>query len=189
MKTMSLLFLTISWAAFTPRAGYAVQPGPLSQPASPGSSANPASGHPYQGGRTAPANDGRDQAGRTASEEQRRRGRFSGASHPLSPASLAKVNRPQQRANNRQRSQPGVARSLYQLSSDKSGGAAKGGSFQNEAFQCALPVRTSSVVRPGGPSLNNMRHCGANPAVVGGWANSDRRNTGAISGTRMGRKP
>lgn len=189
MKTMSLLFLTISWTAFTPRAGYAVQLGPASQPASPGSSANPASGQPYEGGRTAPANDGRDQAGRAASDEQRRRGRFSGRSHSPSPGSLAKVSRPQQRANNWQHFQLGVDRNLYQPSSDKSGGASRGGLFQNEAFHSAMPVRTSSVVRPGGPSLNNVRHRAANPAIVGGWAISDRRNTGAISGTQMSRKP
>ena len=78
---------------------------------------------------------------------------------------------------------------LHQPGSDKSGGAAKGGLIQNETVHNALPVRPSSVVRPTAPSLNNVRHRGPNPAVIGGSANSDRRNTGAINGTRMNRKP
>jgi hypothetical protein len=53
----------------------------------------------------------------------------------------------------------------------------------------ALPVQTSAAIRPGGPSLDNVRHRGANPAVIGGPGSSDSSNTGAVNGTRMKRKP
>jgi hypothetical protein len=89
--------------------------------------------------------------------------------------------------NSRQRSLPGNV--LHQASSNKSGGAAKGGLTPNETVHNALPVRTSSVVRPATPSLNNVRHRGPNPAVVGGSPNLHSSNAGAINGTRMNRKP
>ncbi|MGA8505034.1 MAG: hypothetical protein WB762_05450 [Candidatus Sulfotelmatobacter sp.] len=58
-------------------------------------------------------------------------------------------------------------------------------------------VRLAGTVRPTAaslnPSLNNVRHRGPNPAVVGGSAggsaNLHSSNTGAINGTRMKRKP
>jgi hypothetical protein len=122
-----------------------------------------------------------------ASHEQRSHGRASDMDHPPSRASLTKVNRPKQLPNSRRRSLPGNA--LHQPGSNKSGGAAKSGFIQNETVNIALPVRTPSVVRPTVPSFNNVRHRGPNPAVVAGSMNSDRRNTGAINGTRMNRKP
>ncbi|MGA7447595.1 MAG: hypothetical protein WBQ43_21375 [Terriglobales bacterium] len=60
-----------------------------------------------------------------------------------------------------------------------------------------MPVRPPGTVRPTAatlnPSLNNVRHRGPNPAVVGGLAggsaNLHSSNTGAINGTHMHRKP
>jgi len=70
--------------------------------------------------------------------------------------------------------------------SRQSGGAARDGLTQNKIPSNALPIRPrSAVIRPSVPSLNNMRHRGANPAVVGGPAISQGRNSGAITGTRM----
>ncbi|MGB7864306.1 MAG: hypothetical protein WCF74_13010 [Candidatus Sulfotelmatobacter sp.] len=39
------------------------------------------------------------------------------------------------------------------------------------------------------PSLDNQRHRGANPAVIGGLGTSRLGGTGAINGSRMSRKP
>ena len=122
-----------------------------------------------------------------ASDEERDHGRASDTNHPPSRASLTKANRPQQLPNSRQRSLPGNA--LHQPGSSKSSGAPKGGLIRNETVNNALAVRASSVVRPTVPALNNVHHRGPNPAVVGGSPNSHGRNTGAINGTRMNRKP
>ena len=107
--------------------------------------------------------------------------------HPPSRGILTKVNRPRQLPRSRQRSLPGNA--LHQPASNKSGGAAKDGLIPNETVNNALAVQTPSVVRPAVPSLNNVRHRSANPAVVGGSPSSHSSNTGAINGTRMTRKP
>jgi hypothetical protein len=70
--------------------------------------------------------------------------------------------------------------------SRKFGGAAKDGLIQNKTLSDALPVRPrSAVIRPSAPTLNNMRHRGANPGVVGGPAISEGRNSGAITGPRV----
>jgi hypothetical protein len=78
---------------------------------------------------------------------------------------------------------------LHQPGLDKSGGAAKNGFVRNETVNNALAVRTPSVVRPTAPLLNNVRHRGPNPAVVGGPTDLHSRNTAAINGSRMNRKP
>jgi len=165
--------------------------GPASQPTSSESSANPASGHPGDPDAlhrdAAPADDGRHQAGGKASDERRNYGRASNPNHPSGSANLIKANRPKQLPNGRQRSLSGNA--LHRPGPDKSGGAAKGGLIPNETVHSALPVRTSSVVRPTPLSLNDVHHRSPNPAVVGGSSNLRSSNAGAINGTRMNRKP
>jgi len=89
---------------------------------------------------------------------------------------------------------PGNAMNLHLPGSAKPDDAAKGEFIQNKTVDTALPVRRwLSVARPNllslNPSLNNVRHRGPNPAVVGGSANSYSRNTGVINGTRMNRRP
>ncbi len=118
-----------------------------------------------------------------------RSGNASGKNHPRSRASLAPATRLKGLPRSRKSSMPENAMNLHQPGSDKSGGAAKGESIHNEAINNALPVRPPSAVRPTMLSLNTVRHRGPNPAVVGGSANSNRRNTAAIDGTRMHRKP
>jgi len=165
--------------------------GPASQQTSRESSANTASDHPGDPAQrdAAPPRDERHQTEGKASHEQRDHSRASDTNHPPSRASLTKVNRPKQLPNSRQRSLPGNAMNLHPPGSDKSAGAAKGGLIQNETVNNVLPVRTPSVVRPTVPALNNVRHRGPNPAVVGGSPISHSSNTGAINGTRMNRKP
>jgi hypothetical protein len=120
-------------------------------------------------------------------DERGDHGRASNMSHPPHRASLTKTNRPMPLPKSRQRSMPRNA--LHQLGSNKSGGVAKGGLIPNETAHTALPVRTPSVARPAVPLPNNVRHRSPNPAVVGGSAYSHSRNTAAINGTSIRRKP
>jgi hypothetical protein len=127
------------------------------------------------------------------SKEQRYPRHASDKNHPRSRAGLTAANHPKQLPNGRKRSIPGNAANLHQLGSGKSGAAAKGGLIQNETASNAMPVRPPGIVRSTAttlnPSLNNVRHRGPNPAVVGGSAKLNSSNTGAINGTRMHRKP
>jgi hypothetical protein len=203
MKTTCLLFLTMSWAALTQGTGYAIPSSPASRQTAPESSANTASDHPHDPARrdAASPRDGRHQPGGKADEQPDLRRASDKNQRPsrVSLTGLTKANRPNQLSNSRQRSLAGNA--LHQPGSDKSGTADKGGLIQNEMVHNASPIRTSSVVRPTVASFNNARpgarswlwsagrHRGPNQAVVGGSANSDSRNSGAIKGTRMNRKP
>jgi hypothetical protein len=189
MKTACLLFLTISWAALTQGTGYAIPSGPASQPTFPESAASTASDHPYDAEHAAPTADGRHQSLGQASDERRDVRRASRNTHLRSRAGLATASRPKQLPNSRKRSLPGNAMNLRQPGLDESRGAAKGGLIPKETFSTGLPVRPSVIVRPTGSSFNSARRRGPNPAVIGGSTSSDSRNTGAINGTGMHRRP
>ena len=111
-------------------------------------------------------------------------------SHVHGSASVNTASRSKQLLNSRKSLLGHTAsRHQYQPSLDKSSGAAKAGSIKNEAVNTALPVRRLSVVRPYLPSPKNVRHRGPNPAVVAGSTNLASRNTAAINGTGMNRRP
>ncbi len=178
MKLTRLPFLslvvTMSWAALMPGTSYAASSHQTSDESS----------------ATAPL-------ARNSSKEQRYPRHASDKNHPRSRASLTAANRRKQLPISRRRSIPGNAANLHQPGSGNSGAAAKGGLIQNETASKAMPVRPPGTVRPTAatlnPSLNNVRHRGPNPAVVGGLAggsaNLHSSNTGAINGTHMHRKP
>jgi hypothetical protein len=189
MKTPGLLFLAISCAMLGRGTGDAVPSSSAYRQTLPPSFANAASGHPDDAAHAASPRDGKHPTKGTDSREQRDHGRASGPNHTPSRARLTKGNPPKQLLNSRQRSLPGNAMNLRQPGSDKSGGAARGGFIPNETIHSALPVRTSSVVRPTPLSLNDVHHRSPNPAVVGGSSNLRSSNAGAINGTRMNRKP
>ena len=184
MKTTCLLFLTISWAAWSRGTGYAA----LSQQASVGNSANTSSGHPRDVEYAAPADAGTHQKDGKAPHDRRGHGRASDLNRPPKRPSLTKVNRPQH-PNSRLRPISENAISLHQAGYSASFGAAKAGFIQNEPINRAVRARPLSVIRSTEPSFGHVRHRSANPAVVGGLALSHRANTGAINGTRMNRKP
>jgi hypothetical protein len=185
MKTTGLLFLAMTWTAWAPGTGYAVP----AQETSHASSANPASGHPDDAGHAAPPRDGKHPTEGTASHEQRDHGRASGPNHPPNRASLTKANRPPRPPNGRPRALPGNAMNPHPPGSDPPRSVGIGGFIPNRAVPNAMPVRTSSLVRPTPLSLNNVHHRSPNPAVVGGSPNLRSGNIGAINGTRMNRKP
>ena len=188
MRATCLLFLMIDYAALMPGTSYAAQSNPASQQRSSESLANTISDHPRDAVHGVPFEDGENQKQGETSDEQRDHHYASDGNHSRSRASLTKANRPKQLPNGRKGSIPGNAMNLHQPDSAKSGGAAKDGLIRNETVNIALPVRPP-VVRRTVPSLNNARHRGANPAVIGGSAKSDSRNSGEISGTRMIRRP
>jgi hypothetical protein len=188
MKATCLLLLTICCAALTPGTAYADPSGPTSQQTSRESVANTVSDHPQDAEHAALTEAGKRKKNGNPSDERRAPGHVSGKNHPRSHGTLTK-DRPKQLPNSQRRSPSGNAMNLHQPGSDKSGGAAKGGFIQQETVKGAPPVRSANVIRPTAPLLNNVRHRGANPAVICGSANSDGRNTEAINGTGVHRRP
>jgi hypothetical protein len=185
MKAACLLFLTMSCAMLMQGTSYAAP----SQQTSAQSSANTAGVHPHGAEHAVSPDNGKRPKEGNPSDEQRGPRYASGKNHPRSRASLSAANRHKQLPRSRKSCLPKNAMKLHQSASDKSRGAATGGLIRNETVQNTLPVRPPSVVRAAVPSLDNVRHRGPNPAVIGGAANSDSRNTGAINGTRMNHKP
>ena len=192
MKTTCLLFLTMSCITLMPGTGYAAP----SQQTAVDRSTNvnsAATDHSHDAEHAAPLDDGKGQKERNPSAEQRAPGRASDKSHPRGRTTVTVANRPKQLASSRRSFISASAANLHQRASNSSGAAAKGGFTRKEAVKSALTVRQTSIVRPTvallNPSLNDARHRGPNPAVVGGSANSDGKSIGAINGTCMKRKP
>jgi hypothetical protein len=194
MKVTHLLFpiliLTITCAALMSGTSYASPSQQTSAESSPTTASNRShDGHPHDAKRTAQGDDGKRQEEESPSDEQQALRHASDQNHLRSLANLTSANRPKLIPNSREHSTSGNAMKRHQPGLTKSGGVANGGLVKNEKIIDARPVQTSSVARSAAPSLNNLRHRGANPAVVGGSAISESRNTGAINGTRMNRKP
>jgi hypothetical protein len=187
MKTTSLIVLTMSWAALMPATGSATPSSTASQRSSPEASVSPARGHPGDAGRADVSDDGKHLADRSTSGLHPERHRASTPNHAPSRAGLTSANRPKQLPNNRQRSPRGNATNLEGSGSSRDAG--KGGLMPGETARNTLASRTSSAVWTRGPSLNVVQHRGTGPAVLSGSVNADRRNNGAINGTRMNRKP
>jgi hypothetical protein len=173
VKASCLKFLVISCAALMFGTAYADSSSPASQQKPPKSSANRLSNRPKDG---------------KPSVERRDDSHLSGKNHTRSPAVTIK-DRPEQRPNNRKHSPSGNTMSIHRLGSDNSGSAVKAGLIQHETINTAVPRRSSGVIRHSVPSVNNVRHRGANPATIGGPAKSNSRNAGAINGTSVHRRP
>ena len=112
--------------------------------------------------------------------------------HTRSRAGVTAENRPKRPPTSQKRPLHRNAASLRQPALAGYSGAGKSGLVQKETTNRGLPVKSASV-RPNVASLhplaNNVHHRGPNPAVVGGSTNSGNRNTGAIDGTGMHRRP
>jgi len=182
MRTTRFLFLMIIWAALPHGTSYAAPP----QQTAAASAASTASDHAQGNPHAAPADGGKHQKDRNPSDRQRNHRQVSGRNHARSPATKTRDRR--KLSNNREHLPSGNAMDLHPTASGKSVDAAKGGPPQGKTVNNASRVRRPSVVGPSASVLNNARHRGANPAVIGGSAMSDK-NTGTINGNRVHRKP
>lgn len=172
MKTAFLLLLLMTrGSALTPVADYAAPSSPTTQQAAPEPAASGASDHSHDAERVAPADRGKRQNDGGPSDKQRHRPRISAKNHPHSPATIAK-RRPKQRPND-----PGKSDS------------AKGIFTHNEVNNPVMTLRPRPAIQPVTSLRTNVRYRRSDPVVIGGVANSDRRNAGTINGTHMFRRP
>ena len=178
MKTTCLMVLIICSAAFMPGVSSAVPPHQASQQTARGSAANTASNHGQVSEHSTPI--GKLSGGRQGNSQK-----VPGKTAPRRPATRTKV-RPKELPNNRERFAPGNNTNLLRPDSVNSRGAANGRPNQQATLRSSTLVRAPKASQP---SLNSLRHRGANPASVAGAANSGARNAGAIDGTSVHRRP
>ncbi len=175
MNATRLLFLMSSCATLTLGLTFAAP----AQQTSPESSTNTVIAHPHDTKHAPPGGSGnRHGVGRNASVRN----------HAQGPTTTIKVH-PKQLPNNRKRSPSGNPTNPHQPGLDKSDALAETGLVHQETFKSGRVVRPASVARSSVSLRNDVRHRSANPAVIGGPVNSASRNTGAISGTSVRRRP
>ena len=188
MKSAFLHFLMSSCASLIFATAYADPIGPPSQQSPPESAVNSVSSHPYGAGFAAPAKSGKNQKDVIPSGERHGHRQVFEKNHPRSQVPVAS-NHPKQPPNNREHSPSGNAMLGHQPGSDKRRTVARTGSIQGNTVNSVLPVRSVNSFRPNVPMRSTVRHRSANPAVIGGSASSVLRNTGAINGTSVHRRP
>lgn len=127
----------------------------------------------------AAANDHRDQnAGHAPRKPQRSSRRGPAESKP-----------PNQLGNRERHSAPAGALTPRR-GLERSSPRAKTGLIENAIAGRPRPVRRPlNPVRAGAAPLSNERHHSPNPAVIAGSADLGRRNTGAIDGRQVPRRP
>jgi len=182
--TRRLLSLTIGWVMLAVGTSYATE----AQQTSPESTAKTVSDHRQDPEHVIRADGGKRQENGKPSMEGRDRSRRSGKNHLNTSVALPKVP-PKRVSNNRQGSPSGNATDHHQPGSDKRGDVTKSGSNRGNIVHSSQHVRRAESIRSTAPSVNNVRHPGANPAIIGGSAKPVARNTGAIDGTTVHRRP
>jgi len=105
------------------------------------------------------------------------------------PPHVANTNRLKRPPNGQARSTTATPRLQPQSRLSQSVVVEKRGSIQNKSVTSVSAVQRQSMFPSSSPSLDNLRHRGPNPAVLGGLGTSKPGGTGAINGSRMSRKP
>lgn len=189
MNATILLFMTIGCTALMHGTSYAAQSHQLSPQTSSKTAAKTATDHLRDAENTTPAAEGKHKTDERSFDEPQYHRNTSGKNLPREHPNATTADHAKQVPGRQNRSKSANALNLNHPRSDKLDGAAKGGAIHTETVNNGFPVRSHRVARSTTPSPNNPHHRGSNPAAIGGSANSDGRNTGAISGTRMKRKP
>lgn len=177
MKAGALVFLSVSLAMLMHGTGSVALSGAAPPQTSSTNSVNPVGDHSRNAEHA--TEDGMS-AGKHPGELRNHR-HVSGKNPGRSRASVTKPDRPGQLLNDRKHF--GNGSDFHQQVADKSQGAGVG-AFGPGSKSGAL-VRPPVAARSDVPSLNSVRHRGANPAVVVGSVNSKTRNTGSINGTSI----
>jgi hypothetical protein len=186
MKTMGVVILMLGCVAWSVRATYAGQSVSVSQQGPSRIATDTVGNHSRENNHVAPAGDGTHVA--KPSEDQHNHPKISGNKSSTSITSPSKANHPNELENRRERSGSEDSKDFHRAGSDKSRGATQNGLARNETINHAASNRGPSAARPAVPALSNVRHRGANPAIIGGAGNSNSRNTTALDGTHMNRR-
>ncbi len=105
------------------------------------------------------------------------------------PPHEANTNRLKHPANGQTRSTTATPRLQPQSRLSQSVVVEKRRSIQKKSVTSVSAVQRPSMFPSSSPSLDNLRHLGPNPAVLGGLGTSKPGGTGAIDGSHMSHKP
>lgn len=187
MKTFGLVFLILGCAAWSVGAG--AGPGQfvsVPQQAPARSAADTVGNHSLETDHVAPVGGGTHV--RKASDDQQNQRKVSGNKPPASNASQGSANHRAEVPKSRERSASADAKNSDRPGSAKSAGAAQTGLVRNETNKPVVSNRPPGFAKPARPAISNVRHRGANPAIIGGAGNLNSRNTMALDGTHMNRR-
>jgi hypothetical protein len=111
------------------------------------------------------------------------------AAHVPLPTKVGKKNRFTRLPNGQPRSMDATPRTPYQSGLSRSAVVAKKGSIRDKSMTGIAAVRRPNLFPSSSASLDNLRHRGPNPAVIGGLPTSKTNERGAINGSRISRGP
>ena len=188
MKATTLLFVMIGCTALVHGTSYAAQSNQLSSQTSSKTAEKTATDHPRDAKHATPATAGKHKTDERSFDELQDHRKTSEKNLPRERPNPNTTNHSKQPPTSQNHSKPANALNLNHPRSDKLDGAAKDGAIHAGAVNNGFAVRSRRVTRSTTASPNSTRHRGPNPAAIGGSVSSGR-NTGAINGTRMNRKP
>ncbi len=133
---------------------------------------------------------GADYRDRTASDDQREQRGSHTSQKPHRPNAKAPVESKSGKQLPKRQAHLARARAMNPRGgSDRSSLTAKGSLTQNPTDGKYRLVHSRSSVRAAAPLRSNVRHRSPNPAVIAGSASLGNRNSGAIDGRQVPRRP
>lgn len=105
------------------------------------------------------------------------------------PPHVSNTNRLKRLANGQARSTTATPRLQSHSRPSQSTVVEKRGSIQNKSVTSVSAVQRPSMFPSSSLSLDNQRHRGPNPAVIGGLGTSKPGGTDAINGSHFSRRP
>ena len=105
------------------------------------------------------------------------------------PPHVANKNRLKRLANGPAKATSAVPGSAHKSGANQPVMITKKGSIQNKPVTSVFGVQRPNMFPSSSPSLDHLRHRGPNPAVIGGLGSSKLRETGAIDGSHVRRRP
>jgi len=190
MKATFLFLVTIGLAGVALENSYAAPFGLAGQQGAGAASESSAKPNLHDGSPAAPSEQTKNQKKGTSSAGQRSRPHVSDKNHARNLAGPSDSKHPTPVRKGVRRSTSENPANLRSPAAGKSGSPAATKDFSRSTGQKpGATSRQPSISRDAEPPLKDVRHRGQNPALIGGPSNSRTRNSSAINGTTMNRKP
>lgn len=190
MKVTFLFLMTVGLAGLALENIYAAPFSPAWQQAATVAADDSAKNGTHDSSAAATVVQPNRQKDRTSSDGQGNRNHGSNQNHPASRPGKPNSNHLSKSPNSARHSTTESALNHQQPHTGQSGPPVSSkGTGQGKALKRTSPSHQTGVTQNAIPSSANLRRRDPNPALVGGPANATTRNSGAINGTNMNRRP